>query len=165
VRRGRAKKLKPFGAFVDLGGVDGLVHVSELSWDRVSDPGDVVKTGQEITVKVLPVDEARQRVALSLKATQEEPFLVFARTHEIGQVVKGRVKRPQPYRAFIDLDGIDGMVHVSELSRESVSHPDQVVTVGEDVLVRILATETDRRRIRLSLKRAFPMPVRRIQPG
>jgi predicted RNA-binding protein with RPS1 domain len=156
VRRGRVKKLKPFGAFVDLGGVDGLVHVSELSWDRVSDPSDVVKTGQEITVKVLSVDEARQRVSLSLKATQEDPFLVFARTHELGQVVTGRVKRLQPYGAFIDLGGIDGMVHVSELSWESASHPAEVVTVGEDVLVRILAIETDRRRIRLSLRLVLP---------
>jgi small subunit ribosomal protein S1 len=101
------------------------------------------------------VDAARKRVSLSLKATQEDPFLEFARTHEIGQTVDGRVKRLQPYGAFVDLGHVDGMVHISELSWETIGHPDEVVEVGEEVAVRILDIDPARRRIRLSLRLAL----------
>ena len=117
-----------FGAFVDLGGVDGLVHVSELSWKHIDHPSEVVEVGQEVTVEVLDVDMDRERVSLSLKATQEDPWQHFARTHPIGQVVPGKVTKLVPFGAFVRVDeGIEGLVHISELAERHVEMPEQVV--------------------------------------
>lgn len=151
--RGRVTELRSSGALVDLDGKNGLVPLKELSWNRISHPSEVVKIGQEITVEVLLVNTDHAK--LSLKAMQEDPFVKFARTHLLGEVVSGRVKKLQPYGAFVDLGGVDGMIHVSELSWDEVGHPGWVVAVGEEVMVRILDIEIDRRRIRLSLRLAL----------
>jgi small subunit ribosomal protein S1 len=155
VRSGVVSSIVNFGAFVDLGGVDGLVHVSELSWKHIDHPGEVVEVGQEVTVEVLDVDMDRERVSLSLKATQEDPWQQFARTHAIGQVVPGKVTKLVPFGAFVRVDeGIEGLVHISELAERHVEIPEQVVQVGDSIFVKVIDIDLDRRRISLSLKQA-----------
>ena len=144
-----------FGAFVDLGGVDGLVHVSELSWKHIDHPSEVVAVGDEVTVEVLDVDMDRERVSLSLKATQEDPWQHFARTHQIGQIVPGKVTKLVPFGSFVRVEeGIEGLVHISELAERHVEIPEQVVQVNDDVMVKIIDIDLERRRIPLSLKQA-----------
>ena len=155
IRPGVVSSIVNFGAFVDLGGVDGLVHVSELSWKHIDHPSEVVEVGQEVTVEVLDVDFDRERVSLSLKATQEDPWQTFARTHAIGQVVPGKVTKLVPFGAFVRVeDGIEGLVHISELAVRHVELPEQVVTVGQDAFVKVIDIDLERRRISLSLKQA-----------
>ncbi|MCH4249891.1 MAG: 30S ribosomal protein S1 [Microbacteriaceae bacterium] len=155
IRKGVVSSIVNFGAFVDLGGVDGLVHVSELSWKHIERPDEVVKVGQEVTVEVLSVELDRERVSLSLKATQEDPWKVFARTHAIGQIVQGKVTKLVPFGAFVRVaDGIEGLVHISELSNRHIDLAEQVVSVGEELFVKIIDIDLDRRRISLSLKQA-----------
>nr|WP_313313289.1 30S ribosomal protein S1 [Dietzia maris] len=155
VRKGVVSSIVNFGAFVDLGGVDGLVHVSELSWKHIDHPSEVVEVGQEVTVEVLDVDLDRERVSLSLKATQEDPWRHFARTHAIGQIVPGKVTKLVPFGAFVRVgEGIEGLVHISELAERHVEVPDQVVTVNDDAMVKVIDIDLDRRRISLSLKQA-----------
>ncbi|MDR1513756.1 MAG: 30S ribosomal protein S1 [Propionibacteriaceae bacterium] len=155
IRKGVVSSIVNFGAFVDLGGVDGLVHVSELSWKHIDHPSEVVEVGQEVTVEVLSVELDRERVSLSLKATQEDPWQTFARLHQIGQIVPGKVTKLVPFGAFVRVgEGIEGLVHVSELAERHVEIPEQVVTVGDEVMVKIIDIDLDRRRISLSLKQA-----------
>ncbi|MDA8369863.1 MAG: 30S ribosomal protein S1 [Nocardiopsaceae bacterium] len=155
IRKGVVSSIVNFGAFVDLGGVDGLVHVSELSWKHIDHPSEVVEVGQEVTVEVLEVDMERERVSLSLKATQEDPWQQFARTHQIGQVVPGKVTKLVPFGAFVRVEeGIEGLVHISELAERHVEIPEQVVQVGTEIFVKIIDIDLDRRRISLSLKQA-----------
>ena len=155
IRTGVVSSIVNFGAFVDLGGVDGLVHVSELSWKHIEHASEVVEVGQEVTVEILEVDLDRERVSLSLKATQEDPWQVFARTHAIGQVAPGKVTKLVPFGAFVRVaDGIEGLVHISELSGKHVELAEQVVSVGEEVFVKIIDIDLERRRISLSLKQA-----------
>ncbi|WP_292828547.1 S1 RNA-binding domain-containing protein, partial [Microbacterium sp.] len=155
VRKGTVSSIVNFGAFVDLGGVDGLVHVSELSWKHIEHASEVVEVGQEVTVEILEVDLDRERVSLSLKATQEDPWQVFARTHAIGQVTPGKVTKLVPFGAFVRVaDGIEGLVHISELSGKHVELAEQVVSVGEEVFVKVIDIDLERRRISLSLKQA-----------
>ncbi|MHA6803284.1 30S ribosomal protein S1 [Salinifilum ghardaiensis] len=155
VRKGVVSSIVNFGAFVDLGGVDGLVHVSELSWKHIDHPSEVVEVGQEVTVEVLDVDMDRERVSLSLKATQEDPWRQFARTHAIGQIVPGRVTKLVPFGAFVRVDeGIEGLVHISELAERHVEIPEQVVQVGDEVMIKVIDIDLERRRISLSLKQA-----------
>ena len=155
VRTGHVSSIVNFGAFVDLGGVDGLVHVSELSWKHIDHPGEVVEVGQEVKVEVLDVDMDRERVSLSLKATQEDPWQLFARTHALGQVVPGKVTKLVPFGAFVRVeDGIEGLVHISELAQRHVDMAEQVVSVGEELFVKVIDIDLDRRRISLSLKQA-----------
>jgi len=155
IRKGVVSSIVNFGAFVDLGGVDGLVHVSELSWKHIDHPSEVVQVGDEVTVEVLDVDMERERVSLSLKATQEDPWQHFARTHQIGQIVPGKVTKLVPFGAFVRVEeGIEGLVHISELAERHVEIPEQVVQVGDDVMVKIIDIDLERRRISLSLKQA-----------
>lgn len=155
VRTGVVSSIVNFGAFVDLGGVDGLVHVSELSWKHIDHPGEVVEVGDEVTVEVLEVDFERERVSLSLKATQEDPWQAFARSHTIKQVVPGEVTKLVPFGAFIKVfDGIEGLVHISELADRHVEIPEQVVQVGDQLFVKIIDIDLERRRISLSLRQA-----------
>src|SRR6476646_1717549 len=155
IRKGVVSSIVNFGAFVDLGGVDGLVHVSELSWKHIDHPSEVVQVGDEVTVEVLDVDMDRERVSLSLKATQEDPWRHFARTHQIGQVVPGAVTKLVPFGAFVRVqDGIEGLVHISELAERHVEIPEQVVNVGDELLVKVIDIDLERRRISLSLKQA-----------
>ncbi len=155
IREGVVSSIVNFGAFVDLGGVDGLIHVSELSWKHIDHPSEVVKVGDKVTVEVLDVDLDRERISLSLKATQEDPWQRFARTHVPGQVVKGKVTKIVQFGVFISVeDGIEGLVHISELANRHVENPETVVKANEDVFVKVIDVDLDRRRISLSLKQA-----------
>ncbi len=155
IRTGVVSSIVNFGAFIDLGGVDGLVHVSELSWKHIEHASEVVEIGQEVTVEVLEVDSDRERVSLSLKATQEDPWAVFARTHAIGQYAPGKVTKLVPFGAFVRVaDGIEGLVHISELSSKHIELAEQVVAVNQDVFVKVIDIDLERRRISLSLKQA-----------
>jgi small subunit ribosomal protein S1 len=154
-RTGSVSSIVNFGAFVDIGGgVDGLVHVSELSWKHVDHPSEVVSVGQEVEVEVLDVDLDRERVSLSLKATQEDPWREFERKHQSGEVIAGQVTKLVPFGAFVRVgEGIEGLVHISELSEQHVESPEQVVSVGEQVRVKVVDVDVPRRRISLSMRR------------
>jgi small subunit ribosomal protein S1 len=155
VRSGVVSSVVNFGAFVDLGGMDGLVHVSELSWKHVDHPSSVVQVGDEVTVQVLDVDLTRERISLSLKATQQDPWQEFADGHQVGELVYGRVTKLVPFGAFVQVgDGIEGLVHISEMAAHHVEAPEQVVTPGEELWVKIIDIDLDRRRISLSIKQA-----------
>jgi len=155
IRKGRVSSVVAFGAFVDLGGMDGLIHVSELSWKHVENPTEVVAIGDEITVKVLEIDMERERISLSLKATQQDPWQEFAGSHQVGQLVYGRVTKLVPFGGFVQVgDGIEGLVHISEMSTHHVEAPEQVVTPGEELWVKIIDLDLARRRISLSIKQA-----------
>jgi small subunit ribosomal protein S1 len=155
IRRGVVSSIVNFGAFVDLGGVDGLVHVSELSWKHVNHPSEVVQVGQEIAVEVIEVDQSRERVSLSHRSTLEDPWHVFAREHAIGQIIPGTVTKLVPFGAFVRLDdGIEGLVHISELADRHVEQAEQAVRAGQHVFVKVLDIDLRRRRISLSVKQA-----------
>jgi small subunit ribosomal protein S1 len=155
VRKGVVSSVVNFGAFVDLGGMDGLIHVSELSWKHVDHPGQVVQVGDHVTVRVLDVDLDRERISLSLKATQADPWQEFANAHRVGELVYGRVTKLVPFGAFVQVgDGIEGLVHISEMAVHHVDQPDQVVTPGEELWVKIIDIDLARRRISLSIKQA-----------
>ena len=155
VRTGTVSSVVNFGAFIDLGGMDGLVHVSELSWKHVDHPSSVVEVGQEVSVQVLDVDLTRERISLSLKATQQDPWQEFAGGHQVGELVYGRVTKLVPFGAFVQVgEGIEGLVHISEMATHHVEAPEQVVTPGEELWVKIIDIDLDRRRISLSIKQA-----------
>jgi len=154
-RRGVVSSVVNFGAFVDLGGMDGLIHVSELSWKHVDHPSSVVAVGDEVDVQVLDVDLDRERISLSLKATQQDPWQEFAGAHRIGELVYGRVTKLVPFGGFVQVgDGIEGLVHISEMATHHVDLPEQVVTPGEELWVKIIDIDLQRRRISLSIKQA-----------
>ncbi|MCE2531553.1 MAG: 30S ribosomal protein S1 [Acidimicrobiia bacterium] len=155
VRRGTVSSVVPFGAFIDLGGMDGLVHVSELSWRHVDHPSSVVSVGDEVDVQVLEVDPSRERISLSLKATQQDPWQEFAASHRVGELVYGRVTKLVPFGAFVQVgESIEGLTHISEMSAHHVEVPEQVVTPGEELWVKIIDIDLQRRRISLSIKQA-----------
>jgi small subunit ribosomal protein S1 len=154
-RRGVVSSVVNFGAFVDLGGMDGLVHVSELSWKHVDHPSSVVSVGDEIEVEVLDVDLSKERISLSLKATQNDPWQEFANSHQVGELVYGRITKLVPFGSFVQVgDGIEGLVHISEMAVHHVDLPEQVVTPGEELWVKIIDIDLQRRRISLSIKQA-----------
>jgi len=154
VRKGVVSSLCDFGAFVDLGGADGLVHLSEISWRRVGHPKEVLRVGQEIEVYVLSVDTERRRIALSLKRLQKEPWSTVEERYQVGQLVPCRVTKLTEFGAFARLDeDIEGLVHISELSDEHVEHPSQVVSEGQELTLRIIRIDAERQRLGLSLRR------------
>ncbi|MBW3574907.1 MAG: 30S ribosomal protein S1 [Actinobacteria bacterium] len=154
-RKGTVSSVVNFGAFVDLGGMDGLVHVSELSWKHVDHPGSVVAVGDEIEVQVLDVDLSKERISLSLKATQQDPWQEFASNHRVGELVYGRVTKLVPFGGFVKVEeGIEGLIHISELAEAHVEVPEQVVKVNDRITVKIIDIDDQRRRISLSLKQA-----------
>ena len=157
VREGVISSVVNFGAFVDLGGMDGLVHVSELSWQHVNHPGELVKVGDKVTVKVLEVDRDRERISLSIRQTSDDPWDVFAREHEVGDVVEGVVTKTVPFGAFVSVaDGVEGLVHVSEIAVHRVESPELELSIGQPVKVKITEKENERRRVSLSIKQASP---------
>jgi small subunit ribosomal protein S1 len=159
-RKGTVSSIVNFGAFVDLGGVDGLVHVSELSWRHVEHPSEVVNVGQEVEVEILDVDMERERVSLSLKATQADPWKEFEAKHKAGQVIEGEVTKIVPFGAFVRVaDGIEGLVHISKLSEQHIESADQVVQVGEQVRVRVEDVDVARRRVSLSMRGVDEAPT------
>jgi small subunit ribosomal protein S1 len=158
-RKGTVSSIVNFGAFVDLGGVDGLVHVSELSWKHVDHPQEVVSVGQEVEVEVLDVDLDRERVSLSLKATQEDPWKEFERTSQAGSVITGTVTKLVPFGAFVRVaQGIEGLVHISEISHEHVDSPESVLQVGQEVQVKVIDVDVQRRRVSLSMRQVTSAP-------
>jgi small subunit ribosomal protein S1 len=157
VRSGVVSSVVAFGAFVDLGGMDGLVHVSELSWQHVNHPSEVVNVGDEVTVKVLEVDRDRERISLSIRETLEDPWDVFSREYDVGDVVEGTVTKTVPFGAFVSLmEGVEGLVHVSEIAVHRVESPELELSIGQKVRTKITEKEDERRRISLSIKQALP---------
>ena len=158
VYEGVISSIADFGAFVDLGGADGLIHLSELSWNRVSHPKEVVKIGDEVKVQILSVDLDRRRIGLSLRRLQPQPWDLVNENYEVGQIVRGKITKLVNFGAFARLadDGIEGLIHISELSENRVAHPKEVVTEGDEFDLRIIRIDTDKRRMGLSLKQALP---------
>jgi small subunit ribosomal protein S1 len=162
-RTGTVSSIVNFGAFVDLGGVDGLVHVSELSWRHVEHPSEVVTVGEEVEVEVLDVDLERERVSLSLRATQEDPWKEFERRYKAGEVIEGEVTKLVPFGAFVRVaEGIEGLVHISELSESHVESAEEIAQVGDRVRVRVVDVDVSRRRVSLSMRRVDEPPA--IEP-
>lgn len=155
VRMGIISSLAAFGAFVDLGGADGLIHLSELSWGRVQDPTEVVKVGDEVRVKIISVDRDRRRIGLSMRQLLPEPWTVVHEQYAIGQVVEGEITRLTNFGAFARVDGrLEGLIHISELSDQRIAHPKEVVHEGQKLKLRVIKIDPDKRRMGLSLKRA-----------
>ena len=155
VCQGHVTNICPFGAFVDLGGLEGLVHISEISWGRVDHPGAVLEPGQSVEVYVLNVDRERGRVGLSIRRLQPDPWESVAGRYQVGQIVEGVVTHVVDFGAFVRVeDGLEGLVHVSELAGRSVLHPRNVVGVGDTVRVRVLNIDSQHRRMGLSLRQA-----------
>ena len=174
-RTGVISSVVNFGAFVDLGGMDGLVHVSELSWQHVNHPSEVVKVGDEVSVKVLEVDRDRERISLSIKQTKTDPWEAFSGAHEVGAIVEGSVTKTVPFGAFVSVgDGVEGLVHVSEIAMHRVESPELELSLGQMVTVKVTEMDETRRRVSLSIKQALPdyaereasapRPARRKQP-
>lgn len=154
VRKGAVSSLCDFGAFVDLGGADGLVHLSELSWSRVNHPREVLKVGQKVDVYVLGVDRDRKRIALSLKRLKPEPWTTVEERYTIGQLVNATITKITDFGAFARLDEeIEGLVHISELSEERIGHPSDIVHEGQEIELRIIRIDPARQRMGLSLRR------------
>ena len=153
--KGTVSSIVDFGAFVDLGGIDGLVHISELSWNHVNHPSEVVKVGQEVEVQVLDVDLNRERISLGLKQTTEDPWRTLVKKYPVGAIVEGKVTKLVTFGAFVDLgEGVEGLVHISEMAKSHVDAPSQVCQVGDTVQVKVMEIDLDRRRISLSMKAA-----------
>lgn len=155
---GVISNLADFGAFVDLGGADGLIHLSELSWNRVMHPNEVVSVGEKVKVQILSIDLDRKRIGLSLRRLMPQPWDVINEHYEVGQIVRGRITKLVNFGAFARLDenGVEGLIHISELSDQRVAHPREVVTEGQEYDLRIIRIDTDKRRMGLSLKQALP---------
>jgi small subunit ribosomal protein S1 len=153
VLEGTVQRLTDFGAFVDIGGVDGLVHVSELAWHRVEHPADMLKEGDKVKVKVLKVNREQERISLSIKETEEGPWEKVAKELSAGDVVKGTVKRLVSFGAFVEVfPGVEGLVHVSQISRRHVATPAEVLEEGQEVQVKVLEMAPEQKRISLSIK-------------
>ena len=153
--KGTISSIVDFGAFVDLGGIDGLVHISELSWSHVNHPSEVVKVGQEVDVEVLDVDMSRERISLGLKQTTEDPWRTLVKNYPLGAIIEGQVTKLVPFGAFVELgDGIEGLVHISEMATRHVDVPSQVCNVDDSVQVKVMDVDLERRRISLSMKAA-----------
>jgi small subunit ribosomal protein S1 len=151
---GTISNIVDFGAFVDLEGIDGLIHISELSWSHVNHPSELLDIGQEVQVKVLDIDRERQRISLGLKQTQSDPWQQVIDTYEQGDVVEGKVTKVVTFGAFIEVvPGVEGLVHISELAQHHVENPREVVSQGEMVRAKIIEMDPERRRLSLSLKR------------
>jgi small subunit ribosomal protein S1 len=167
VVEGQISNIVDFGAFVDLDGIDGLIHISELSWSHVNHPSEVLEIGDTVQVKVLDIDRDRQRISLGLKQTQEDPWQRIVNTYNIGDELAGTVTKVVTFGAFVEiLDGVEGLVHISELAAHHVENPREIVQPGDELRVKILEIDSERRRLSLSAKRVEGqvLPVRRIEP-
>ena len=168
VVEGTISNIVDFGAFVDLDGIDGLIHISELSWSHVNHPSEILSIGDTVSVKVLDIDRQRQRISLGLKQTQEDPWQRVIDTYNIGDELEGTVTKVVTFGAFVEiLDGVEGLVHISELSQQHVENPREIIQPGDEVRVKILEIDSERRRLSLSVKRVEDqiLPVRPIEPG
>ena len=173
---GQISNIVDFGAFVDLDGIDGLIHISELSWSHVNHPSEILTIGDTVQVKVLDIDRDRQRISLGLKQTQEDPWQRIVDTYNVGDELEGKVTKVVTFGAFVEiLDGVEGLVHISELAAHHVESPREIVHPGDEIRVKILEIDSERRRLSLSAKRVEdqilpvaragePSPRRRLQP-
>jgi small subunit ribosomal protein S1 len=151
---GQISNIVDFGAFVDLNGIDGLIHISELSWSHVNHPSELLNIGDTVQVKVLDIDRDRQRISLGLKQTQEDPWQRVVDTYNVGDDLEGTVTKVVTFGAFVEImDGVEGLVHISELANHHVENPREVVQPGDEVRVKVLEIDSERRRLSLSVKR------------
>src|SRR5438128_1072249 len=158
--KGTVSGITSYGAFVDIGGADGLIHISELSWDRVSKVTDVLQLGEEVTVKVIKLDPEQTRISLSLRQLQQDPWERLVQSMPVGSIVEGQVTKTKKYGAFLQImPGIEGLLHISELSWDHVERTEDVLKVGETVQVKVIGIDTARRRISLSLKQLSAPPA------
>jgi len=163
VVEGQISNIVDFGAFVDLDGIDGLIHISELSWSHVNHPSEILSIGDTVHVKVLDIDRDRQRISLGLKQTQEDPWQRIIDTYSVGDELEGKVTKVVTFGAFVEiLDGVEGLVHISELAAHHVENPREIVQPGDEIRVKILEIDSERRRLSLSAKRVegqvLPLP-------
>ena len=155
VRTGIITSIADFGAFVDVDGIDGLIHISELSWNHVKHPSEVVKVGQEVNVEILDIDCEKQRLSLGLKQTLKDPWVEKIKTYKIGDVIEGKVTRIVKFGLFVQIqEDMEGLVHISELSAEPVKKPSDVAKIGDDLVVKIIDIDFDKRRMAFSIKQA-----------
>jgi small subunit ribosomal protein S1 len=153
VRTGAITSIADFGAFVDVDGIDGLIHISELSWNHVKHPSEVVKVGQEVNVEILDIDYEKQRLSLGLKQTQKDPWVEKIKTYKIGDIVQGKVTRIVKFGLFVQIqEDMEGLVHISELSVEPVKKPSDVAKIGDELIVKIIDIDFDKRRMAFSIK-------------
>src|SRR4029079_2651474 len=154
VVEGVISNIVDFGAFVDLDGIDGLIHISELTWSHVNHPSEILEIGQRVRVKVLDIDRERQRISLGLKQTQADPSQLVLEIYGQDDVVWGRVTKVVTFGAFVEImQGVEGLVHISELAAHHVENPREILEPGQDVRVKILEIDSERRRLSLSVKR------------
>jgi small subunit ribosomal protein S1 len=166
VVEGQISNIVDFGAFVDLDGIDGLIHISELSWSHVNHPSEILTIGETVKVKVLDIDRDRQRISLGLKQTQEDPWQRIVDTYSIGDELAGKVTKVVTFGAFVEiLDGVEGLVHISELAPHHVESPREIVHPGDEIRVKILEIDSERRRLSLSAKRVEDQILPVSRPG
>src|SRR6202020_1118154 len=163
---GQISNIVDFGAFVDLDGIDGLIHISELSWSHVNHPSEILSIGDTVKVKVLDIDRDRQRISLGLKQTQEDPWQRIVDTYNVGDELEGKVTKVVTFGAFVEiLDGVEGLVHISELAPHHVESPREIVHPGDEIRVKILEIDSERRRLSLSAKRVEDQILPVPRPG
>jgi small subunit ribosomal protein S1 len=163
---GQISNIVDFGAFVDLDGIDGLIHISELSWSHVNHPSEILTIGDTVKVKVLDIDRDRQRISLGLKQTQEDPWQRIVDTYSVGDELEGKVTKVVTFGAFVEiLDGVEGLVHISELAPHHVESPREIVHPGDEIRVKILEIDSERRRLSLSAKRVEDQILPVSRPG
>jgi small subunit ribosomal protein S1 len=166
VVEGQISNIVDFGAFVDLDGIDGLIHISELSWSHVNHPSEILSIGDTVKVKVLDIDRDRQRISLGLKQTQEDPWQRIVDTYNVGDELEGKVTKVVTFGAFVEiLDGVEGLVHISELAPHHVESPREIVHPGDEIRVKILEIDSERRRLSLSAKRVEDQILPVSRPG
>jgi small subunit ribosomal protein S1 len=158
IRTGRVTSLAEFGAFVNISGADGLVHLSEISWERINHPNEVLKVGQEVKVKVISIDKEKKRIGLSIRQLLADPWAKQVATYQVGQLVEGKITRLTKFGAFARLEGdIEGLIHISEISEKRIEHPKEVLHEGDVVTLRVIKIDPDNHRIGLSLRRVESM--------
>ncbi len=154
IRTGKVTSLADFGAFVNINGADGLVHLSEIAWDRINKPDEVLKVGQEVKVKIISIDREKKRIGLSIRALLDDPWSKQVAQFQVGQLVEGKITKLAPFGAFARLEGeVEGLIHISEISEKRIEHPKEVLKVGDAVTLRVIKIDTDNHRIGLSLRR------------
>ena len=157
---GTVMRFTDYGAFVDLGGIDGLLHISEISWGKLKHPQEVLAIGDKVKVKILSMNDEKGKISLGLKQTTPEPWSVINEKYQIGQVVTGKVVQIKEYGAFVELEpGLDGLVHISEVAHKRVNDIAEELTVGQTVDAKILDIDTERKRISLSIKQTLDVPA------
>ena len=158
---GTVMRFTEYGAFVDIGGIDGLLHISEISWGKLKHPQEALKIGEEINIKILSMNEEKGKISLGLKQNKPEPWSVIDENYEVGQIITGTVVQIKEYGAFIELEpGLDGLVHISEINHKRVNNISDELSIGQSVSAKILEIDKERKRISLSIKDTLDLPGR-----